>query len=740
MPQIVIENPILNSPYREPTQHFRFDANNEITNTVDAGRRGSSYFLPIATPKKKAAPGLFDAIEETKADSGHVNTIRRLVKGWRDLGWPDITPMTPTLLEHWHAEDRFRPLFFCQVEALETLIFITEVAKQTKYGQDWIEKYLREKAEEAGTDLFRIACKMATGSGKTVVMSMLIAWQVLNKRRYPQDKRFTDAFLVVAPGITIRDRLRVLLPSDPNNYYKELDIVPVEYLGDLGTAKVVVVNFHAFKLREKGDAGGLTKRVLTVNTPGAFTESLDEMVNRVCKDLGLHREIMVINDEAHHCYRGKPDAPKEKMTREEVREAKDRAEEARLWITGLEAVNAKIGVKAVIDLSATPFYLKGSGYPEGTLFPWVVSDFSLMDAIECGIVKIPRVPIADNAMTGAYPKYRNLWAEIREGLKNIRRGTEDAHKPPLLPGLLEGALRSLYEHYQRRFAEWDADEESKANGSTPPVFIVVCNNTNVSKAVFDYIAGYETEHCHADGEPVVAAGAIELFNNVKDQRWLHRPNTILVDSRQLESGESMSDDFKKLAAHQIEDFKAEYRRRFPGRDTETLTDEDLMREVLNTVGKKGKLGEHIRCVVSVSMLTEGWDCNTVTHILGIRAFGTRLLCEQVMGRGLRRRSYTVGDDGRLTPEYADIFGVPFSGFPVAGLPEARTPPTRTAGQPTRRGAISTSCRKIATGRPSFAASWKRWRKCGPTSRIRGSASASHTPVTAGPAITTRISL
>jgi type III restriction enzyme len=683
MPSVTIENPILNSPYREPTRHFRFDVNNEITNVIDAGRRASSYFLPIATPKKKATPGLFDNIEEKKTESGHVNRIRELVKQWRDLGWPDVTPVTRSLLEHWTAEDRFRPLFFCQIEALETLVFITEVAKHTKYGQDWIEKYLREKAEEAGTDLFRVACKMATGSGKTVVMSMLIAWQVLNKRRYPQDKRFTDGFLVVAPGITIRDRLRVLLPSDPNNYYKELDIVPFEYRGDLGTARVAIVNFHAFRQKEKGDAGGLTKRILTANTPGAFTESLDEMVNRVCDDLGKHREIMVINDEAHHCYRGRPDAPKERMTREEAGEAKARDEEARLWITGLEAVHRKVGIKAVFDLSATPFYLKGSGYPEGTLFPWVVSDFSLMDAIECGIVKIPRVPIADNAMTGDYPKYRNLWVDIRDGLKDVRRGPEDAHKPPLLPGLLEGALKSLYEHYARKFAEWEADEEGRANGSTAPVFIVVCNNTNVSKAVFDYIAGYETEHDHADGEPVVTPGAIELFNNVQNQRWLHQPNTILVDSRQLESGENMSADFKKLAAHQIEDFKAEYRRRFPGRDTENLTDEDLMREVLNTVGKKGKLGEPIRCVVSVSMLTEGWDCNTVTHILGVRAFGTRLLCEQVMGRGLRRRSYTADDDGRLTPEYADIFGVPFSGFPVAGLPEERAPATPKPGKTVR---------------------------------------------------------
>ncbi|MFO0800078.1 MAG: DEAD/DEAH box helicase family protein [Gemmataceae bacterium] len=684
MPPVVIDNPILNSPYREPTRHFRFDASNQITSTVDPGRRGSSYFLPIAAPKKKAAPGLFDQdIEEKKEESGYVNSIRSLVKKWRDVGWPDTTPVSRALLEHWTAEDRFRPLFFCQVEALETLIFVTEVAKQTKYGEDWIDAYLREKAADAGTELFRLACKMATGSGKTVVMSMLIAWQVLNKRHYKQDSRFTDAFLVVAPGITIRDRLRVLLPSDPGNYYRELDIVPAEYRADLGTARIAVTNFHAFKPREKGDAGGLTKRVLTAKTPGAFTESADEMVNRVCKDLGTHREIMVINDEAHHCYRGRPESSKEKMTKEEASEAKARAEEARLWITGLEAVHKKVGVKAVFDLSATPFYLKGSGYPEGTLFPWVVSDFSLMDAIESGIVKIPRVPIADNAMTGDYPKYRNLWVDIRDGLKDVRRGPDDAHTAPLLPGLLEGALKSLYGHYARKFAEWDADEEAKANGSTPPVFIVVCNNTNVSRAVFDYVAGYEVADQHPDGAPLVAPGALPLFSNEKGQRWLHRPNTILVDSRQLESGEGMSDDFRKFAAHQIEDFKAEYRRRFPGRDAESLDDDDLMREVLNTVGKPGKLGEHVRCVVSVSMLTEGWDCNTVTHILGVRAFGTRLLCEQVMGRGLRRRSYAVGDDGMLAPEYADIFGVPFTGFPVAGLAEERTPPTPKPGKAVR---------------------------------------------------------
>lgn len=620
MAHALIENPILNSPFAEPARHFRFDDQDRITDQAVEGRRPSSYFVPIASPKKKPKE-LFDEVTpEKKTETDHVNRIRARVKLWRDRGYPGVTPATRTLLEHWTDPQRERKLFFCQVEALETLVFISEVARQTTYGDDWIEKHLRDAADRAGTPLFRLACKMATGSGKTVVMSMLIAWQTLNKRQSPRDNRFADAFLVVAPGITIRDRLRVLYPGDPENYYRKLDLVPPELLPELGTAKIVVTNFHAFKRREKGDAGALTKRVLTARNPGAFTESADEMVRRVCRELGTRREVVVLNDEAHHCYRPREDLanprrgpggeadPKEKLTAEEKKEAESQKKEARLWITGLEAVHAKVGAKAVYDLSATPFYLKGSGYPEGTLFPWVVSDFSLIDAIESGIVKVPRVPVADNAMTGEYPKYRNLWPHIRDGLPKKGRGTEEVTGLPVLPQELQGALESLYGHYKRQYAEWEADQEGRENGRTPPVFIVVCNNTSVSKLVFDYVAGHETAHAHPDGAPVVAPGHLDVFSNVRDQRWLARPNTILVDSEQLESDEGMSADFKRLAAHQIEEFKAEYRRRFPGRDAEGITDEDLMREVLNTVGKAGKLGEHIKCVVSVSMLTEGWDC------------------------------------------------------------------------------------------------------------------------------------
>jgi type III restriction enzyme len=274
-------------------------------------------------------------------------------------------------------------------------------------------------------------------------------------------------------------------------------------------------------------------------------------------------------------------------------------------------------------------------------------------------------------MTGNLPTYRDLWLRIREGLPKKGRGTDAISGPPQLPQELEGALHALYAHYEKQFREWERDADGRANGRTPPVFIVVCNNTNVSKLVFDYIAGHETSQEHSDSTPYVAPGKLPIFSNAEANRWLQRPNTILVDSEQLESEEGMSPEFKKLAAAQIEEFKAEYRARFPGRDVENLNDQDLMREVLNTVGKSGKLGENVKCVVSVSMLTEGWDANTVTHILGVRAFSTQLLCEQVIGRGLRRRSYTLNEQGRFDPEYAEVFGVPFSFIPCAGSSEGK---------------------------------------------------------------------
>ena len=294
----------------------------------------------------------------------------------------------------------------------------------------------------------------------------------------------------------------------------------------------------------------------------------------------------------------------------------------------------------------------------------MVSDFSLIDAIESGIVKVPRVPVADDSMTGEQPTYRELWIRIREQLPKKGRKTEAISGEPKLPAELQGALHALYGHYEKAHALWEANTEARARGLTAPVFVVVCNNTNVSKLVFDYVAGWDKQL--PDGRTVIVPGKLPIFSNVAADRWSARPSTILVDSQQLESGEAMSADFKKIAAVEIEEFKSDYRTRFPGRDAESLTDEDLLREVMNTVGKPGKLGDHVKCVVSVSMLTEGWDANTVTHILGVRAFGTQLLCEQVVGRGLRRMSYAVNQDGLFEPEYAEVFGVPFSFIPCAG--------------------------------------------------------------------------
>ncbi|MBM3323006.1 restriction endonuclease subunit R, partial [candidate division WOR-3 bacterium] len=679
MRQVTIENPVLNPAFAEPTRHFLFDEEG-ITDQVVELRRPSAYFVPVPQPRSKSGKQMVldtqwtkDRVEENKL----VNQIRQRVGIWRRGHYLDVTRTTARLLEYWQREDRERRLFFCQVEAMETAIYLTEVA--SRYGDQWIDNSLREGNAASNPLLYRMAFKMATGSGKTVVMAMLIAWHALNKLANPQDARFSDTFLLVTPGITIRDRLRVLLPNDPDNYYAKFDVAPPELLPELGKSRIVITNFHGFLLREHTAAGKLTKAILKQGEASPFTETPDQMVRRVCRELGNKQNIVVINDEAHHCYRRKPDEPEGegRLSGEERREADRRNEEARVWITGLEAVKQKLNVKTIYDLSATPFFLRGSGYSEGTLFPWVVSDFSLVDAIESGIVKVPRVPVEDNAMTGPMPTYRDLWLRIREALPRRGRAAEQLGREPILPKELEGALQSLYENYQKYFKKWEANAEARARGSTPPVFIVVCNNTNVSKMVADFVSGWEKTL--PDGTTVLVPGKLPLFSNVQDGRWLSRPNSILIDSSQLESGEAMSDDFKKMAAREIEEFKDEYRRRFPGRDVGNLTDEDLLREVMNTVGKPGKLGEQVRCVVSVSMLTEGWDATTVTHILGVRAFGTQLLCEQVVGRGLRRTDYAVDDKGMFSTQYAEVYGVPFSFIPCSGSavdPRPGPPATR----------------------------------------------------------------
>jgi len=536
MPDVVIQNPVINSPFSEPALHFEF-GDRGITGVIKEGRRQSSYFVPIPHGRRQTAQLSLEA-EWTKdrlRDNELVNRIREKVATWRRGGHAGVSPTTAGLLNYWMTPERDRKLFFCQIEALETAIYLTEVA--SKYGDAWIENQLREANETGGNpELFRVALKMATGSGKTVVMGMLIAWQALNKFANPQDARFGDAFLIVCPGITIRDRLRVLLPNDAENYYRQLDLLPPDLLEKLERAKIVITNYHAFLPRERGDAARLTKKLLGSDQTGAFKETLDQIVNRVCRELGNKRGVIVLNDEAHHCYRSRPDAGDEpKLKGDDRKEAEEREEEARVWLSGIEAIRNKTGVKVVYDLSATPFFLRGSGWPEGTLFPWVVSDFSLIDSIEAGIVKVPRVPVDDNQMSGTLPTYRQLWETIRTDLPRKGRGTKAVTGDPVLPVELEGAIESLYQNYRKYHDLWEGNSEVRAKGLTAPVFIVVCSNTNVSKLVYDYIAGYDKTL--DSGEIVVVPGKLPLFSNVVDGRWTPRPTTIVVDSQQLESGQ-----------------------------------------------------------------------------------------------------------------------------------------------------------------------------------------------------------
>jgi len=445
--------------------------------------------------------------------------------------------------------------------------------------------------------------------------------------------------------------------------------VPADLLADLGKARIVITNYHAFKRRERMELskGG---RLLLQGRGGEALDTLEtegQMLQRVMPELMGLKNILAINDEAHHCYREKPGAAvDDDLKGDDRKEAEKNQEAARLWISGLEAVNRTLGLAQVLDLSATPFFLRGSGYAEGTLFPWTMSDFSLMDAIECGIVKLPRVPIAENIPGNEMPMFRNLWEHIGKKMPKKSRGKSAQLDPLSIPVELQTALQALYGHYEKTFALWQA-----AGIRVPPCFILVCNNTATSKLVYDYIAGFQREH--DDGSSTLQNGQLALFRNFDAHgNPLARPNTLLIDSEQLESGEALDANFRAMAADEIERFRHEIIARTGDRQqAESLTDQDLLREVMNTVGKPGRLGESIRCVVSVSMLTEGWDANTVTHVLGVRAFGTQLLCEQVIGRALRRQSYDLNEEGLFNVEYADVLGIPFdfTAKPVVAPPQ-----------------------------------------------------------------------
>ena len=683
------DRPILNSPYECPQRHWELDEGQPTQKIIEL-RRPAQFITPIPKPKKRKkqatqeelvfdeGKGLSTKDQQYDRVSPIINEVRQHVGAWRSLPTPgqwQVTPETTRLLQHWrqHTFSSIRP-FFCQVEAVETAIWLTEVAPQSKNGKRLLD-YLAAANRDANPELMRLALKLATGAGKTTVMAMLIAWQTINAVRHPGSKTFTRGFLVCTPGLTIKDRLRVLQPNDPDSYYKDRELVPQDMLDEVIRAKIVITNYHAFKLRERIELSKGGRQLLQGRT-GREPDTLEtegQMIQRVMPELMGMKNILVINDEAHHCYREKPtDADEEDLTGDERKEAEKNNEAARLWISGLEAVSRKLGVSRVMDLSATPFFLSGSGYAEGTLFPWTMSDFSLMDAIECGIVKLPRVPVAENIAGDEMPMFRNLWENIRKAMPKKGRGKGEALDPLKLPTRLQTALEALYGHYKDTFKLWQ-----DAGIKVPPCFIIVCSNTSVSKLVYDFVSGFH--RTNDDGTTTLENGRLALFRNFDEVTGnaLPRPNTLLIDSEQLEAGDALDDSFRAMAADEIERFRREKVERSGDHLAgENITDQELLREVMNTVGKPDQLGGGIRCVVSVAMLTEGWDANTVTHVLGIRAFGTQLLCEQVIGRALRRQSYDLNEEGLFNVEYADIFGIPFdfTAKPVVAPPQ---PPRET---------------------------------------------------------------
>jgi len=697
------DNPILNSPYDEPQLHYDTDSEGSLDyNKVCKGRRIFKPDAAVIPSRQTGQKEIFGWNDDAEEYGTHIiNLCRKEVGKWRVENYPNTTRVSRELLNFWFANPErlvTKKLFFAQQEAVETVVWINEVAERSNAGQH-ILNLLRGGQQtvstEAADQLPRIALKMATGSGKTVVMACLICYHYFNRQEYRNDTRFADYFLIVAPGVTIKSRLGVLFvdtknknPIDIEDYYRVRGLIPanMEHRLENLNARLVITNYHTFepKILQGNKRSPFDGKVNLqgVKIDTGNKEDFSQVVKRTLGKFKTGSRVLVMNDEAHHCY-----LPKSKGKTSDNEEA-DENERAAVWFSGLREIANRFKLQNVYDLSATPYYLQGSGYPAYALFPWVVSDFGLIEAIESGLVKIPFLPESDNTQELTMPVLRNLYDHVRDELprKGQRKKKSEAaaegetlkEMPPRLPSLVKGALDQFYNHYVEYFNGIRKHKEEKANiFSAPPVFIAVCNNTSVSKEVYKYIAGYEYEN--EDGKVEVVHGAKELFSNYdpSTNRPLKRPPTLLIDSDALENGEQINEEFKKIFAGEIEEFKKDYARMHGQGSIEKITDAEILREVVNTVGKQGKLGSHIRCVVSVSMLTEGWDANTVTHIMGLRAFGSQLLCEQVAGRALRRMNYFLQgydkegnptDDKRkiviekFPPEYAHIIGVPFKLF------------------------------------------------------------------------------
>lgn len=605
---------IINSPYQEPTRHWQ---------------QGSGTALSLIEGRRPAAYEVFDTRNNTKRteELKLVNRIRQRVQEWREADYPGITQVTRSLLEHWRDNQaRTLPFYFCQIEAIETLIWWVEATAEFRQGI-----FL----EGDGGPWERVCSKMATGSGKTTVMAMVITWQVLNALAYPKrNKDFSKAVFIVAPGLTVRERLQVLMPGNPANVYDEFNLCPSEALRQrLNQAEVRVENWHTLMPLKQGERSVVKKG----------PESDEAFTRRVLGKLAAYRDIIVINDEAHHAYRKPADV---KISRKEAEERGIDLEEATRWIEGLDRLHKTRRISRCFDLSATPFAPTGKTNTDEGLFGWIVSDFGLNDAIEGGLVKTPRVVVRDSALPNAalrsklYHLYRE--AEVSDDLNRKAAKAEDP-----LPKLVQDAYTLLGADWREAARQWE-----ESGHTSPPVLLTVCNRTET-------------------------AARIERYFTSGDAFWpeLHAPEkTLRVDSKVLEKAEiggaSAADKDYEARLKQIVDASGlpeDRREAFAA-----MKKEDILRSIVDNVGKRGTAGQRLQNVISVAMLSEGWDAKNVTHIMGLRAFTSQLLCEQVIGRGLRRVSYETDENGLFLPEYVNVFGVPLSIFQDDG--EGATPP------------------------------------------------------------------
>jgi len=616
MSQGKIDHLIINSPFEEPKLHWFYHRESRKFEKR-TGRRPAGYITASPDSRGFDDPGIFNELPL-------VNQIRQRVKKWKEQNYPGTTGITKRLLEHWNDKAaRQYPLFFCQIEAIETLIWLAEAPTAEKTGIG---------IPSDGGEFTRLCSKMATGSGKTIVMAMLIAWQVLNKITYPQDTRFSKNVLIIAPGLTVKSRLGVLVPDSAGNFYDEFNILPAGLYEKIRGGKVVIHNWHKLGW----DTEEQIAKKKTVDKRGVKSDEV--YVREVLGDMSSAQNIIVINDEAHHAWRSNPEAVGKYLRQ---RDMKDSAEEATIWVGGLDRIHRARGIMTCFDFSATPFAPSGKQSTEENLFGWVVSDFGLNDAIESGLVKTPRVVVRDDALPNVNTYKSKLYHIYPEVKDDIGRKAEPEEP---LPDLIINGYTLLGADWLETAKLWE-----ESGRTTPPVMITVANMTYTAARV-----KYAFDHKR-----------VKIDELCVPEKILH------IDSRVLEIAESQDEPVVSVDENDESSDETET-------PEKKLTKKQLaeqLRKAVDTIGKKGKAGEQIQNVISVGMLSEGWDAKTVTHIMGLRAFTSQLLCEQVVGRGLRRTSYDDFDENKMfRPEYVNIFGVPFTFLPHESKEDDGGPP------------------------------------------------------------------